>query len=87
MTSIQIFDCFGLLKNSRQSVNDDDKVKLSTSIVPQNIVKVNESIRADYRNIIQDVCDEVGMGYVTCQRILTEVLKTHKIAANLFRDY
>lgn len=55
--------------------------------MPQNIVKVNESIRADYRNIIQDVCDEVGMGYVTCQRILTEVLKTHKIAANLFRDY
>lgn len=30
----------------------------------QNIVKVNESIRAYYRKIIQDVCDDVGMGHV-----------------------
>ena len=34
----------------------------------------------DRRRTIHDLCAEVGIGYGSCQRILTEQLNVHRIA-------
>ena len=38
-------------------------------------------INQNLRHTIHDLCAEVGIGHGSCQRILTEQLKRHRIAA------
>lgn len=51
------------------------------STILGNIAKVEESIYADRQKIIHDICDKAGIGYCTCQQILTEDLKMYRIEA------
>ena len=43
--------------------------------------QVRAAVNEDHRRTIHDLRAEVGIGYVSCQRILTEQLKMHRIAA------
>jgi hypothetical protein len=44
-------------------------------------VKLQELIREDRHRTIQDLADEMGISYGTCQRILTAELGVHHVAA------
>ena len=43
--------------------------------------QVRAAVNQDRRRTIHDVCAEGGIGYGSCQRILTEQLNMHRIAA------
>jgi len=45
------------------------------------VEKVRAAVNQDRHHTIHDLCAEVGIGYGSCQRILTEQLKMHRIAA------
>jgi len=45
------------------------------------VEQVRAAVNQDRRRTIHDLCAEVGIGYGTCQRILTEQLNMHRIAA------
>jgi len=45
------------------------------------VEQVRAAVNQDRRRIIHDLCAEVGIGYGSCQRILTEQLNMHRIAA------
>ena len=42
--------------------------------------QVRTAVNQDRRCTINDLCAEVGIGYGSCQRILTEQLNMHRIA-------
>jgi hypothetical protein len=54
-------------KDGRTSVDDDER-----SGTPENIAKIHETILADGRRNIRDVCKIVGLSYGTVQRILAD---------------
>ena len=43
--------------------------------------QVRAAVNQVRRRTIHDLCEEVGIGYGSCQRILTEQLNMHRIAA------
>jgi len=45
------------------------------------IPRIQELVRQGRRRTIHDVAEEVGIGYGTCQRVLTEELDMHRFAA------
>ena len=49
----------------------------STATTPSKVEQVRVAVNQD----IHDLCAEVGIGYGSCQRILTEQLSMHRIAA------
>ena len=73
------YKCF---KDGRTSVDDDERFgRQSTSRTLENITKVGEAILADCRQIINDVCEIVGLSYGTVQRILADDLNMRHISA------
>ena len=48
---------------------------------PSKVEQVRAAVNQDRRHTIHDLCAEVGIGYGSCQRILTEQLNMHRIAA------
>ena len=44
-------------------------------------IQINNCVNQDRHRTIHDLCAEVGIGYGSCQRILTEQLNMHRIAA------
>ena len=76
------FDWFRRFKNGRKSTaNDDRSGPPSTATTPSKVEQVRAAVNQDRRRTIHDLCAEVGIGYVSCQRILTEQLNMHRIAA------
>jgi len=45
------------------------------------VEQVRAAVNQDRRRTIHDLCAEVGIGYGSCQRFLTEQLNMHRIAA------
>ena len=76
------FELFGRFKNGRTSTaNDDRSGRPSTSTTPSKVEQVRAAVNQDRRRTIHDLCAEVVFGYGSCQRILTEQLNMHRIAA------
>ena len=48
---------------------------------PSKVEQVRAAVNQDRRRTIHDLCAEVGIGSGSCQRILTEQLNMHRIAA------
>ena len=46
-----------------------------------HVARIQELIRQDRRLTIRDIAEEVEVGYGTCQRVLTEELSMHRVAA------
>ena len=47
----------------------------------ETVARIQELIRQDRRRTIRDIAEEVEVGYGTCQRVLTEELWMHRVAA------
>ena len=82
MSRSRTFEWFGRFKNGRTSTaNDDRSGRPSTATTPSKVEEVRAAVNQDRRRTIHDLCAEVGIGYGSCQRILTEQLNMHRIAA------
>ena len=69
-------------KTGRTSVDSDEHTGRTTSCTtPQTVARIQELIRQDRRRTIRDIAEEVEVGYRTCQRVLTEELGMHHVAA------
>ena len=82
MSRSRTFEWFGHFKNGRTSTaNDDWSGRPSKAKTPSKVEQVRAAVNQDRRRTMQDLCAEVGIGYGSCQRILTEQLNMHWIAA------
>ena len=82
MSRSRTFEWFGRFKNGRTSTaNDDRSGRPSTATTPSKLEQVRATVNQDRRRTIHDLCVEVGICYGSCQRILTEQLNMHRIAA------
>jgi len=69
-------------KTGRTSVDGDEhKGRPTSCTTPENVARIQELVRQDRRRTIHDIAEEAGIGYGTCQRILTEELGMHRVAA------
>ena len=76
------FEWFGRFKNGRASTaNDDRSGRPSTATNPSKVEQVWVAVNQDCCRTIHNLCAEVGIGYGSCQRILTEKLNMHQNAA------
>jgi len=68
-----MFQWHALFKTGRTSVDDDEHAGRSrTYTTPETAARIQESVRQGRRRTIHDIAEEVGIGYGTCQRVLTE---------------
>ena len=82
MSRSRTFEWFGRFKNGRTSTaNDDQSGRPSTATTPSKVEQLRAAVNQDRHRTIHDLCAEVGIGYGSCQRILTEQLNMHRIAA------
>ena len=82
MSRSRTFEWFGRFKNGRTSTaNDDRSGRSSTATTPPKVAQVRAADNQDRRRTIHDICAEVVVGYGSCQRIFTEHLSMHRIAA------
>ena len=83
MSRSRTFEWFGRFKNGRSSTaNDDRSGRPSMATTPSKVEQVRAAVNRDRRRrTIHDLCAEVGIGYGSCQRILTEQLNMHRIGA------
>ena len=82
MSRSRTFEWFRRFKYGRTSTaNDDRSVRPSRATTPSKVEEVRAAVNQDRRRTIHDLCAEVGIGYGYCQRILTEQLNMHRIAA------
>jgi hypothetical protein len=65
------------------SVDDDEHTgRLTSSTTPENVARIQELVRQDRRRIIHNIAEEVGIGYGTCPRVLTNEFGIHRVAAS-----
>ena len=78
----QVFQWYTRLKTGRTSVDDGEHTGRTTSCpTPETVAWIQEFIRQHWRRTIRDIAEEVEVGYGTCQRVLTEELGMHPVAA------
>ena len=82
LSRAQVFQWHARFKTGRTSVDDDERTGRPTSCTtPETVARIEEFIRQDRRRTIRDIAEEVEVGYGTCQRVLTEELGMHRVAA------
>jgi histone-lysine N-methyltransferase SETMAR len=82
LSHAQVFQWHARFKADRTSVDDDERTGRPTSCTtPETVALIQELIRQDRRLTIRDIAEEVKVGYGTCQRVLTEELGMHRVAA------
>jgi hypothetical protein len=79
LSRAQVFQWYARFKTGRTSVDDDEHTGRTRSCTtPENVARIRELVRQDRRRTIHDITEEVGIGYGTCQRVLTEELGMHR---------
>ena len=69
-------------KNGRLSVEDDERSgRSSTSTDDPHIDEINTLVRVNRRLTVRELTEECGISVGSCQSILTEELKVHRVAA------
>jgi len=82
MSCSRTFEWFGCFKNGRTlTANDDRSGWPSTATTPSKVEQVRTAVNQDRHRTIHDLCAEIGIGYGSCQRFLTEQLNVHRTAA------
>ena len=77
-----MFQWHAQFKTGRTSVDDDEHAgRRRSCTTPENVARIQELVRQDRRRTIHDIAEEVVIGYGTCQRVLTEELRMHHVAA------
>jgi hypothetical protein len=78
LSRTQVFQWHARFKTGRTSVDDDVHTGRRTSCTtPETVARIQELVRQDRRRTIRDIAEEVGIGYGTCQRVLTKELGMH----------
>ena len=82
LSRTQVFQWHTWFKTSRTSVDNDKHTRRATSCTtPETVAWIQQLIRQDQRQTIRDIAEKVGVSYGTCQRVLTEELGMHRVAA------
>jgi len=82
LSCAQVLQWHAQFKTGRTSVDDDDHVGRPTRCTtPETVARIQELLRQDRHRTIHDIAEEVGIGYGTCQRVLTEEMGMHRVAA------
>jgi hypothetical protein len=67
---------------SHISYDDDEHTgRPASCTAPETVAQIQQLSRQDRRWTVRDVAEEVGVGYGTSQRVLTEELGMHRVAA------
>lgn len=83
MSRSQVFEWFGRFKRGEMSVEDHARSgRPSTSRNDENVEKIRQKINEDRRFTIDEISEETGVSWSSCQRILTEDLKMRRVAAH-----
>jgi hypothetical protein len=83
LSRTQVFQWHARFKTGRMSVDDDKHTGRPTSCTtPETVAQIQELVCQDRRRTIHDITEEVGIGYGTCQRVLTKELGVHRVAAS-----
>jgi len=81
LSHVQVFQWHDRFKTGCTSVDDDEHTGRPTSCTtPETVARIQELICQD-RQTIHDIAEKVGIGYGTRQRVLTEELGMHHVAA------
>jgi len=79
---VQVFQWHARFKTCRTSVDDDEHTGRRTSCTtPDSVAWIQELVCQDRHQTIHKIPEEVGIGYGTCQRVLTEELGMHRVTA------
>jgi len=82
MSRCRTFEWFECFNNGRTSTaNNDPSGRPITATTPSKLEQVRTAVNQDRRRTIHDLCAEVGIGYGSRQRILTEQFNIHRNAA------
>jgi len=82
LSRARVFQWHVRFKTGRTSVDDDQHTGKPTSCTTAEAVeRIQELVRQDRRRTIHDIAEEVGIGHGTYQRILTEEMGMHLVAA------
>jgi len=82
LSRVQVFQWHARFKTGRTSVDDDKHTWRPTSCTtPETVAQIQELVCQDQCRTIHNIAEEVGIGYGTCQRVLTEELGMHSVAA------
>ena len=73
----------GLRPAAHQLTKTNTKGDPQVAPTPESVARIQELIRQDRRLTIRDFAEEVEVGYGTCQRVLTEELGMHRVAAKV----
>jgi len=82
LSRAQVFQWYARFKTGHTLVDDDEHTGRPRSCTtPAIVAQIQELVRQDRRLTIHDIAEELGIGYGTCQRVLTEELGMHRVAA------
>jgi hypothetical protein len=82
LSSPRVFQWHARFKTGRTSVDDDKHTGRFTSCtIPEIVTQIQELFLQDRRRTIHDIAEDVGIGYGTCHRVLTEELDMNRVAA------
>jgi hypothetical protein len=75
-----MFQWHAWFKTSRTSVGGDEHTGRHTSCTtPETVARIQELVYQDQHQTIHAIAEWVGIGYGTCQRILTKELGMHRV--------
>ena len=84
MSRTQVQFWYNQFKEGLVDVNDDARPgRPSTSTADDNIEAVKKMILHNRRITIREITDDVGISYVSCQAIFTNVLNMKRAAAKI----
>jgi len=82
LSGTHVFQWHTRFKTGRTSVDDDEHTGRPTSCTtPETVARIQELIRQYRRRTIRDIAEEVEVGYGAYQRVQTEELGMHRVAA------
>ena len=82
LSSAQVFQWHARFKTGRTSVDGDEHTgRLRSCKTPETFALIQALLRQDRRQTIHDIAEELGICYGTSQRVLTEELGMHRVAA------
>jgi len=82
LSRAQVFQWHTRFMTGRRSVDDDEHTgRIRSFTAPEIVARIQELPLQDQRRTIRDIAEELGIGYRKCQRVLTEELGTHRVAA------
>jgi len=82
LSRAQVFQWHAQFMTGRTSADDNENTGRFTSCTtPETVARIQELLHQDRRRTNHDIAEEVGIGYGTCQHVLTEEMDMHRVAA------